>query len=89
MNYLQKKTAIIDFKKYVSELLHRHNINGVSDLYYDCMSDYNAILDHNMSCLKAHVKINKILTAYIIEKYQIIQDAYIYSIDPITGIKAV
>lgn len=88
MNYYQKKAAINDFKKYVSELLRRHNNNGVSDLYYDCMSAYNEILDHNFRCLQAHVKINKVLTAYIIEKYQIIQDAYIYNIDPITGIKA-
>lgn len=87
MNYHQKKVFINDFKKYVSELMHKHNNNGLYDLNYQCLNDYQSICDHNLKAYQAGVKINKALTAYIIEKYQIISDAYIYNIDPLTGCK--
>lgn len=87
MNNKQKKEFLNDFKKYVSELLHRHNINALHDLNYNCMVEYKDIIETNQRAIKAGVKINKALTAYIIDRYQIAADAYVYNIDPLTGCK--
>lgn len=88
MNYKQKKEFLLIYRDQVKDAMKKGD-PALNALYHDAMKDYHAILDHNLSCLKAHVKINKILTAYIIDRFQIVQDAYVYDIDPVTGIKAV
>lgn len=85
MNYKQKKDALKIHKKYVSELLRAHHDNALHDLNYQCLRDYQEICDLNLRAYQAGVKINKVLSAYIREKYQITADAYVYNIDPLTG----
>lgn len=87
MNYRQKKDFLKIHKKHVSELLHAHNNNALHDLNYRCLCEYQEICDMNLKAHQAGVKINKALSAYIREKYQITADAYIYNIDPLTGCK--
>ena len=86
MNYNQKKQA---FKVYC-EKVHAimHDQTKLNNLYHVAMDEYSKQLETNRRALSARVKIEKVLTAYIIERYQIASDAYIYNIDPLTGLKA-
>ena len=85
MNTKQKRRLLNNYIQYIGENMHQDNI--LRSEYDHARAAYDERINLNQKLYFNGYKINRIETAFITESYQIISDAYIYRIDPLTGCK--
>jgi hypothetical protein len=87
MNAYDRKILLKAYREKVSGWLRDGKETAIRNELDTMRETYHKQLETNIKSLAARVRINKALTRYVTERYQIIEDAYIYNIDPLTGLK--
>ena len=64
---------------------HLNNYSYLKNEYETMQTKYNEQIEHNQKLYFNDYKIDKNQTRYILTCFQIITDAFIYKIDPVTG----
>lgn len=84
MNAYDRKILLQAYKRNISELLKAGNEKRLENEYKEKQADYFRMIERK----EKGINYSESLTAYISKRYQAVSDAFIFKIDPLTGLKA-
>lgn len=82
MTYQTRKQYLSDYRRRVAAAMAENDRAALRAMYDRAHQEYNDQIKINQLCMTTGVKIDKIMTHYIIDQYQIISDALVYGITP-------